>query len=139
MLSSKGRILTIISVISLIFSIGAAHADACAPIRDALSKLPPLGGEVVIPDGTYVCDSPIILNRDFVTLRGLGNATLRLADKANSPQIIMGNTETPPALVHDIHVVNLKLEGNRHHQQMECWGGPCDAGGLANIRNNGIS
>ena len=136
---SKTSLIMIPAAVFMIFVSRSAQADSCQSIRDALVHLPAQGGEAVIPDGHYVCDKPIILNRSGVTLRGLGNATLRLGDNANSPLVIMGNSNTPPAPVHDVHIANLKIDGNRRHQQMECWGGPCDSGGLANIRNNGVT
>ncbi len=116
-----------------------ALADECENIRNALNELPPSGGEVIVGPGNYTCDHPIIMDRSNVILRGTPETFLRLADNSNSPLIIMGAIETPPRPVANISVVNLQLDGNRQHQQIECWGGPCDAGGKANIRNNGIT
>lgn len=116
-----------------------AWADDCRFIREALRALPPEGGTVMIPSGSYTCTTPIVLDRSNTTLRGEGSVTLRLAERANSPVIVMGEVRTPPNPVHNVRVINLRLDGNRLQQQSECWGGNCDSGGLAFIRNNGIT
>ena len=113
--------------------------DDCTFIREQLALLPLEGGTVLIPSGLYTCDAPIILNRDHQILRGQGSVTLRLGDNINTPLIVMGEIATPPRPIHDVQIINLNLDGNRQHQQQECWGGPCDSGNLSNIRNNGIT
>ncbi|MGZ3693313.1 MAG: right-handed parallel beta-helix repeat-containing protein [Bdellovibrionota bacterium] len=118
---------------------GSAFADGCDAIRLALDLLPPDGGIVHIPPGTYLCETPLVLDRNGVALDGDGQAILKLADNSNAPLVIMGEVATPPRAVYDISVANLTLEGNREHQQYECWGGPCDSGGNAFIRNNGLT
>jgi hypothetical protein len=47
---------------------------------------------------------------------------------------------TPPArIVKNVSVSHLNVDGNKAHQTMECWGGPCDSGGTSFVRNNGIT
>ncbi len=127
------------SVIALAFLtvLPSAHADECDFIRAALGNAETTA--FVIPAGRYICDKPIVLNRDGLRLRGEGKVVLRLADHANCPLVIMGNIETPPRPVHNLQVRNLTLDGNRDNQDGECWGGDCDKGGTAYIRNNGIT
>ncbi len=120
------------------FSFGA-QADDCRFIREALRALPAEGGTVLVPNGTYTCTTPLVLDHSNVTLRGEGSVTLRLADRAEAPVIVMGEIKTPPNPVHNVRVVNLRIDGNRQNQTGECWGGRCDSGGLAYIRNNGIT
>jgi hypothetical protein len=61
-------------------------------------------------------------------------------DGANSPVIVVGQTITPPTVTHHhIRIADLTIQGNREGQTEECWGGPCDTGGLTFIRNNGIT
>lgn len=111
----------------------------CSAIQQAIDNLPATGGVVLIT-GSYLCQSPVVIARDQVELRGEGpSATLRLADGANSPLLIIGDTATPPARHHQITLRNLVLDGNRAHQSLECWGGTCDSGGLTFIRNNGLT
>jgi len=130
---------TLLALFIAIGTIDTAQADSCAFIRESLAKLPANGGEVIVPHGVYVCDSPVILDRDNVSLRGEGNVTLVLKDNANSPVIVMGDVQTPPKLVYGVRVQDIRIDGNRLHQQGECWHGDCDSGGTAFIRNNGIT
>ncbi|RZA07068.1 MAG: hypothetical protein EOP11_08720 [Proteobacteria bacterium] len=122
----------------------AAMADDCAFIRERLSRAT-AGETVSIPSGAFTCDEPIVLNRDGVSLRGAtrDSTTLRLAAGANSPLIILGNLQNAPALVRDIGVSNLTLDGNMDQQPTECWGGDCGGNPLDNgrndIRNNAIT
>ncbi|MEK6773545.1 MAG: right-handed parallel beta-helix repeat-containing protein [Bdellovibrionota bacterium] len=119
--------------------VASPPADECTFIRQEISNLPVTGGEVVVPNGTYVCLSPIILDRSNVTLRGQGSVTLRLGNNINTPVIVMGEIATPPIPLHNIQVVDITIDGNRWYQKYECWGGPCDSGGVSVIRNNGIT
>ena len=116
---------------STIVVAGKSSAD----IQSAINKLPAEGGEVIVKAGKYICSNYILINRDHVTLRGEGNATvLRLADNANSPVIIMGqDAAVPTAAVKNIHISNLVIDGNRANQRSEYWRGK------SALRNNGIS
>ncbi len=116
-----------------------ALPDSCEFIRQGLAQLPPQGGVFLIPAGTYLCTRPIVMDRSHQTLRGEGDVWLRLADSANAPVIVMGDLTTPPSVVEDLEIANLKIDGNRIHQTMECWGGPCESSPHAFIRNNGVS
>lgn len=111
----------------------------CDAIQKAIYQLPPEGGEVRLLPGTYTCQSPIIIDRNNVTLRGAGPATLlKLADKANAPVIIMGLAEgVPSRATRYIGVRDLMIDGNRANQLSECMGGPCSM--EFPLRNNGIS
>ncbi len=107
-------------------------------IQSALDALPVSGGEVVLPPGKVLIRQPIVLRRDFQTLRGSGAATvLALADNANCPVIIMGQpVNSPKAVVSNLCVSDLTIDGNRSHQQRELWQ---LAGDGSEIRNNGIT
>jgi parallel beta-helix repeat protein len=113
----------------------------CDVIQSAIDGLPAGGGQVLISRGTFTCSTAIVIARDNVDLRGQGASTiLRLADGANSPVVVIGDTNTPPTAVHHhISLSDLTIDGNREKQTVECWGGPCDQGGLSVIRNNGIT
>lgn len=110
-------------------------------IHAALAALPSGGGVVELGAGTFTVTQPIILDRDGVELRGQGPATiLWLADRANCPVVVIGDTDTPPSrAVRRIAVRHLLIDGNRTGQDFECWGGPCDERGRTAIRNNGIT
>ncbi len=113
--------------------------NTCDAIQKTIDKLPPIGGEVIIPAGKYVCATPIILDRDNVIVRGEGAATLLLvADKANIPVFVMGQTaRTPTVTRRYVQVKNLHIDGNRTNQTSECMGGPCSD--QFPLRNNGIT
>jgi hypothetical protein len=107
-------------------------------IQNALDALPEAGGEVILPPGEISIRQPLVLRRDFQTLRGAGATTiLRLADNANCPVIIMGvPVNTPLQAVKHISVSDLFIDGNRKHQQRELWK---EKGEGSEIRNNGIT
>lgn len=125
----------------LTFSIvpAIAKGENCSFIQAAINQLPAQGGEVIVRAGQYTCYNYIVINRNNVTLRGEGNATvLSLANGANSPVIIMGQATAIPTITRrNIHVKNISINGNRANQQYECWHGPCNA--MNTLRNNGIS
>ena len=107
-------------------------------IQNALDSLPESGGEVVLPPGDISVRQPIVLRRDFQTLRGSGAATvLRLADDANCPVLILGEpVNNPQMTVRGLCVRDLFIDGNRGRQQRELWR---LAGEGDQIRNNGIT
>jgi len=113
--------------------------NTCDVIQKAIDKLPAIGGEVIIPAGKYTCATPIILDRDNIIVRGEGAATLlRVADKANIPVFVMGQTQRSPTITRRyIQVKNLHIDGNRANQTSECMGGPCSD--QFPLRNNGIT
>ena len=115
-------------------SAGATGVD----IQKALDGLPNTGGEVVLAAGIFPVGRPIVLQRDNQTLRGAGATTvLRLADGANCPVLILGEPlNHPHHLVSHLCVASLSIDGNRLHQQPECW--RCSGEG-SQIRNNGIT
>ena len=55
---------------------GDGKTDCSAVINDLISKLPASGGTIVIPEGDFLLNSPIVVSRSFVTIRGQ-NAGLR--------------------------------------------------------------
>lgn len=107
----------------------------------ALQSLPEEGGAVVLGPVLFPVSEAIVIDRDGVELRGISEeTTLRLTDHANCSVIVIGTTNTPvDQIVKGISVRNLVIDGNRGAQDFECTGGPCDGGGLAYIRNNGIT
>ena len=116
------------------------YGDSTAIIK-ALKRLPAEGGRVILGSGIFTVHEPIVLDRDNVELRGDGSTTiLRLADRAVCPVLVIGSIVTPtPRIVSRVSVKNLVLDGNRRSQDLECWGGVCDSGGVSVIRNNGLT
>lgn len=111
----------------------------CRTIQQAINSLPPEGGEVIVEAGTYACQEFIHIDRDNVTLRGVGTATLlRLQDRADSPVLVLGQRAVVPAETRrNIRILDLAIDGNRRNQTMECFRGPCSSSNP--LRNNGIT
>jgi len=116
-------------------------SDGCDGIQNAIDAVPGSGGEVLLGAGTYVCNEPVVIARNYIVLRGTGAATkLRLASGANSPLLIVGDTTASPAVTHHhVTVASMQLEGNSAGQPDECWGGPCDGTNFRPIRNNTLT
>lgn len=49
------------------------HLDCSVLINKIIANFPISGGVVVIPEGTFVLDNPIIVNRNYITIRGLNS------------------------------------------------------------------
>jgi parallel beta-helix repeat protein len=111
----------------------------CADIQSAINGLPVGGGAVLAKAGTYTCAAPIVIDRDSVTLRGVGPATvLKLGDEVNRPVLVVGEIASEPATTRsDIRVTDLSIDGNRAHQSHECSTSECQ--GEDYLHNNGIS
>lgn len=138
-----GRVLIGVAVVGILTSQQSLAAivkgKTCEAIQKTIDKLPSMGGEVFIPAGVYTCTTPIILDRDNVIIRGEGAATLlRVADKANIPVFVMGQTIRSPTITRRyLQVKNLMIDGNRTTQTSECMGGECSD--QFPLRNNGIT
>jgi hypothetical protein len=119
----------------------ALLADDCQFMRDQIANA--AIQEVVVPAGTYVCLRPVVINRSGVTMRGQGRPTLKLADNAQSPLLVMGGLDDDatgvPTPVTGLLVEGLSLDGNRAKQAGECWGGACGGSGTASVHNNGLT
>ena len=143
-MKAVGFVVSAISCLILVLSAQQSFAvtvkgNTCEAIQKTIDKLPAIGGEVFIPAGKYTCATPIILDRDNIIVRGEGAATLlRVADKANIPVFVMGQTIRSPTITRRyIQVKNLHIDGNRINQTSECMGGLCSD--QFPLRNNGIS
>lgn len=131
--------LSVVCAFPVATSANVVKEKTCTAIQHAINKLPAEGGEVVLSAGTYTCTHPIVIDRNNVSLRGAGPASLlRLADNINAPVIVMGTTENIPShAVRYVRVKDLMIDGNRANQSSECMGGPCS--NEFPLRNNGIS
>lgn len=110
-------------------------SNDCAAIQAAIDSLPPAGGQIIVEAGVYTCTAPIVIDRDNVDLRGQGPATvLRLANGANAPVLVIGQTIPVPTVIgRNIRVADLVIDGNRVNQTSETW--PA----VPALRNNGIT
>lgn len=67
---------------------GDGKTDCSVIINDLISKLPASGGSIVIPAGDFLLNSPIKINKSFVTIRGVNpglrsNVDVQLANLLN--------------------------------------------------------
>ncbi len=98
---------------------------SCADLRQYLDGRAAYD-EVLLAPSVYDCREPINPSVDGLTI-DFGGSTVRVADDALRPAVILGDLHTPPARRHkEITVRNLVVDGNRANQAYECWGGPCD-------------
>ena len=52
-------------------AVGDGKTDCSKAINSAIASLPSEGGVVVIPEGDFVLDAPIVINKHNVTFKGL--------------------------------------------------------------------
>ena len=112
----------------------AAHSPAS--IQNAIDKLPDSGGKIVIVGNgdPVTLRKSIVVDKDNVTLEGEGVVEFHLADEANTPMLILGQKRAEPTLTRtNIHIRNLRLDGNRRKQSTEL------NAAIDVLRNNGIS
>lgn len=99
--------------------------ESCADLRQYLDGVEPYT-EVRLALSSYNCREPIHASVDGLSI-DFGGSTIRVADDALRPAVVLGDLHTPPERRYkDITVRNLVVDGNRANQTYECWGGPCD-------------
>src|SRR5262249_13322000 len=85
-------------------------------IQAAVDALPPGGGVVVLPAGTFEVSRPIRVTRGDVLLRGAGTAThLKNVNTRGEPAILVrpANLEADPkAMVWRVKLADLRVTGN---------------------------
>ncbi len=52
-------------------AIGDGQTDCSGIINQLIRNLPPSGGTIIIPEGDFLIDNPIVIDRNFVTLKGI--------------------------------------------------------------------
>jgi hypothetical protein len=106
----------------------------CSDIQAAIAALPHTGGRVLVQPGTYVCTQPVIVDRGKIRLVGMPGTVLRLANGANAPVLIVGDTAPQPSVVvKNVRISDLEIDGNRANQSSETW--PL----VPDIRTNGVT
>jgi len=99
--------------------------DTCADLRGYLDGRSAFD-EVVLARSSYKCREPLVLAVEGLSV-DFGGSTVRVADHALRPAVLLGDLHTPAARRHKgITARNLVVEGNRANQAFECWGGPCN-------------
>ena len=111
------------------FGLPTDGSTDCADLINAIiADLPPEGGTILIPEGTFRLDSPIQLTRNFVTLKGVNDETVVPVADAKGSRLILGNAEyalhvAPVAdigghknRISGVEVSGLTLVGKADHQ-----------------------
>ena len=57
--------------ITLAGAVGDGQTDCSAIINEAIAALPAEGGTIIIPEGDFVLDQPIVVSKSNVTIKGL--------------------------------------------------------------------
>ncbi len=165
----KRPIFTILASIVLVSSASAreivvTRTSDCRSINTAIQALPSEGGTVQIEAATFICEEPVVIDRDNVTLRGAGRGQtiLRLKPMNAAPLLVIGvmqvearQTERhgiqyyPVREVQNIEVADLSLDGDLPNQKPafdhECYDVEnkkslsCAGDGGRFIRNNGVT
>ena len=78
-------------------------------INQAIQDLPASGGEIIILDGTYNIAAKINVNKNNVSIKGNGNATIlkRMWDSSSEEGVITLNS------VEGCRIQNLQIDGNK--------------------------
>lgn len=76
------------------FGLPTDGSTDCADLINAIiADLPPEGGTILIPEGTFRLDSPIQLTRNFVTLKGVNDEAVTAAADTRESRLVLGNAE----------------------------------------------
>ncbi len=95
----------------------------------------------LLPQGETIISYPIILNSGESLFGSPFGSTLKLADGANCPVIIVGGLDEEPTFTtSNVHISGITIIGNRENQSVEGWNGHPESGVKRSyIRNNGIT
>jgi len=89
-------------------------------IQEAIDSLPPSGGTVYIPAGTYVISTPIKVPSNVVLLGDGFDTVLKLADEANCN--VIENMHLGEWVDENIEIRNMQIDGNGETQTVRCNG-----------------
>lgn len=111
------------------FGLPTDGSTDCADLINAIiADLPPEGGTILIPEGTFRLDSPILLTRNFVTLKGVNDEAALASADARESRLVLGKAEyalhvAPVAdmdgrknRISGVEVSGLTLVGKADHQ-----------------------
>ena len=95
-----------------------AGIDDRAVIQSAINALPTEGGRVILGEGTFILNSPVSIQRDYVILEGQGWMTiLKVADyREESDYGAIKVIGEESAHIKNIILRNFQVDGNRDNQ-----------------------
>ena len=73
---------------------GNGSFDNAAAFNNLINALPASGGSIVVPNGTFLVNSPIIVTKQYVTIRGMGPGSKILVG-GNANQGILCPNQSP--------------------------------------------
>ena len=97
-------------------AVGDGKTDCSKAINSAIASLPAEGGVLVIPEGDFVLDAPIVINKHNVTIKGL-NPGMRIG-------IHFAGTSDDGMLSNIIGInlhTGVKIEQAKNMQIVNCW------------------
>lgn len=139
-MNRKNR-LTFLVLTMVVFSLKGVDASSSKMSCDDIRVKLRAGGTVMVPEGTYICKEPLVLDKDGSSLIGAGpgKTIFKLADHANAPVVVIGDVDQPRP-VKNISVKGFTADGNMANQEVECWNSEkCEGSERNQIRNNGIT
>ncbi|WP_279296147.1 glycosyl hydrolase family 28-related protein [Paraflavisolibacter caeni] len=79
---------------------GDGKTDCSSIINDLILKMPAAGGTIVIPEGDFLLNNPIVVSRNFITIQGLNPGLRSNVDIGSSgvqqpgggSKLLLGNT-----------------------------------------------
>ncbi len=86
-------------VITKFGAVGDGKTDCSGIINDLINKLPASGGTIIIPEGDFLLNNPIVIKRNFVTIKGLNPglrsnvdiALVSLQNPGGGSKLLLGN------------------------------------------------
>ena len=127
-------------------AVGDGKTDCSKAINSAIASLPSEGGVLVIPEGDFVLDAPIVINKNNVTLKGLNpgmrsnidvNGINDLLGPGGGSKLVARNAEVAIKVetgVKDIKIMNLMVSGGTEAKNIGMhFTGASEGGILSNI------
>jgi hypothetical protein len=89
-------------------AVGDGWFDNATIINNLINGLPNTGGSIVIPNGTFRVNSPIIVTKSYVTIRGMGPGS-KISVANGASQGILAPNQTPR--ISGLTIRDLQIQG----------------------------
>jgi hypothetical protein len=112
-------------------------AGSCDAINKAIQALPPRGGTIELSSGTFICHSPVVIDKDNVTIIGAGRkeTLIKAADLRPLPVVVIGSVinsakdsqgnPLPDHVTKNVTLKSLTIDGNYkvdpNAKDLECY------------------
>lgn len=127
-------------------AVGDGKTDCSKAINSAIASLPAEGGVLVIPEGDFVLDAPIVINKHNVTIKGLNpgmrsnidvNGINDLLGPGGGSKLVARNAEAAIKVetgMKGVKIMNLMVSGGTEAKNIGIhFAGATDNGMLSNI------